>query len=77
MSEQTIVILAAIAAALVIVHLWARWYSKNHYEHFLCAKCKGSGKKWEPIWLMWLCCRFKKRAFTSCVPCGGTGKFAR
>lgn len=70
MNESTVLTIVAIAAAAGLV-TWARWYAKRHYPYFLCAVCKGSNKRWEPRWLMWLCLRFRRRRFDNCPACNG------
>lgn len=77
MTTPNLIAIVATLAAILTVHVWARWYSKNHYEYFACSACKGGSKKWEPLLLKWACFRRKKRAFTACPACGGTGKYTR
>jgi hypothetical protein len=67
----TVVVIAAGLALVVLgVKYAALFYSKRKYPKFLCLECKGSGKDFEPRWLMRL--RWgRRRGWRPCPKCGG------
>jgi hypothetical protein len=69
-------LIAVLTALLVLCWIGLIFYSRRKYPYLACRSCKGTGKDFEPMWLMWVCLR-RERAWRKCLMCGGVARRER